>query len=303
MKSRYDIEPEKVCDFQISSNRKKLWVIELDLLAILEKACDQLGITYFMIFGSAMGAVRHKGFIPWDDDIDLGMLREDFDIFVQRGKAFFPDYVDIQYGVSERGVDILLRIRDGRSTGILGNERRLPGNKGVFIEIYVFDEVGTGRLADLQMKASSILCAAMFAKDKGFKGSAERAVQRIVGLKTLWNWYTRICTAGNGKGKVFVNLVSTPKYGRQAHRFRIEKRELSQTVSVPFEYTHARVPVGNDKYLTLLYKDYMTLPPIEKRGVVHDFIVFYDPNRPYTDYENAEVLDRYFGGDAGLSLL
>ena len=303
MKDRYDIEAEKVCEYQISSNRKKLWVIELDLLEMLEDACNKLGISYFMIFGSAMGAVRHKGFIPWDDDIDLGMLREDFDTFVKRGKEFFPDYVDIQYGVSERGADILLRIRDGRYTGILGNERKLPGNKGIFIEIYVFDSVGTGKFAEFQMKASSAVCAAMFAKDKGFKGKLEKALQKIIGMRTLWDWYTKICTASNGKNKTFVNLVSTPKYGKQVHRFRIEKSELSKTISVPFEYTNARIPIGNDKYLTLLYKDYMTLPPVEKRGVVHDFIVFYDPNKPYTEYENGEILEQYFGGDASLSLI
>lgn len=111
---------------------------ELDLLSLLESLCVRENINYYLLFGSAIGAVRHKGFIPWDDDIDLGMLREDFEKFLNADKSDWPDYVDVQYGLSEHGVDTLLRIRDARTTGITRGDLNKNGNKGAFIEIYVF---------------------------------------------------------------------------------------------------------------------------------------------------------------------
>ena len=303
MKNRDDLQAEKNCEYQISPNRKKLWVIELDLLEMLEEACNNLNISYFMVFGSAIGAVRHQGFIPWDDDIDLGMLRDDFEIFLRNGKSYFPDYVDIQYGVSDRGPDILLRIRDGRTTGILNGERGFKGNKGAFIEIYVYDYVSSGIRANLQMKASSFLCGAMYANAAGFKGKVQRAIRKTVGLNTLWKTYDKVCKAENRNENHFVNLVSAPKYGKQTKRFRMEASKLAATKKVPYEYTEARIPIGNDEYLTQLYGDYMALPPVEERGTHHDFIVFYDPDKSYKEYEGSDILDRYFAGDSTLELL
>ena len=303
MNSREDLQAERVCEYQISTNRKRLWIVELDLLDMFEEACRKLNISYFMVFGSALGAVRHKGFIPWDDDIDLGMLRKDFNIFVEHGKEYFPDYVDIQYGISNHGPDILMRIRDGRTTGIIRNERHLEGNKGVFIEIYVYDYVGTGVLADLQMKLASLLCGAMYASKKGVKGVIQRGLNKLISPKKLWAMYTKVCTAGNDKHHTHVNLVSLPLYGRRTKLFRIEAKDLSSTVTVPFEYTTARIPVGVDNFLRTSYGDYMTLPPVEKRGTHHDFLVFYDPGRCYKEYDKSDIPDRYFAGDIDLELL
>ena len=84
MLDRKYLTDEVIDGYKVSANRKKLWVTELDLLSFLEEVCIRENINYYLLFGSAIGAVRHKGFIPWDDDIDLGMLREDFEKFLTR---------------------------------------------------------------------------------------------------------------------------------------------------------------------------------------------------------------------------
>ena len=70
---------ETICDFFVSEKRKKIWAICIDLLVSFDKVCRSYNLRYSLAFGSLLGMVRHKGFIPWDDDIDVVMPREDYE--------------------------------------------------------------------------------------------------------------------------------------------------------------------------------------------------------------------------------
>lgn len=74
-------EEEVIADYKISDKMKKIWKIELAMLEEVERICKEHGLTWFMVHGSLLGAVRHKGFIPWDDDIDIAMPRKDYNKF------------------------------------------------------------------------------------------------------------------------------------------------------------------------------------------------------------------------------
>ena len=65
-------------EVSLAENRKKLWSIELEMMNVLDTLCTKYGIKYFLIGGALIGAIRHKGFIPLDDDIDIGMMRVDY---------------------------------------------------------------------------------------------------------------------------------------------------------------------------------------------------------------------------------
>ena len=73
------IKPETICDFYVDEMRKKIWAIEIDLYLELEKVCKKHNLRFYAIGGSILGAVRHNGFIPWDDDMDVCMPREDYE--------------------------------------------------------------------------------------------------------------------------------------------------------------------------------------------------------------------------------
>ena len=71
------------CGFKISAAQKLVWAMQLDMYLVFAEICEKYGLKYFFMYGSVLGAVRHNGFIPWDDDIDVGMMRKDFDVFME----------------------------------------------------------------------------------------------------------------------------------------------------------------------------------------------------------------------------
>ena len=308
MKDRNDIGPEVIAEYPVSTNRKKLWVCELDLLAQLDQLCEKLGIQYFVLWGSAIGALRHKGFIPWDDDIDIGMIREDFEILRQNCHGAFPGYVDIQYGISDHGVDNLLRIRDGRTTGIINHEMNMPGNKGAFIEIYPFDHFSSVTLGKIQTRINLVIYRCMYTKlnhidRKGIVGCFYRTINRLFTLDTLWKTYEKVGKLQNKRKGKYIDTPTIPSIYtlRGEHLFYVE--DCSETLTVPYEYTTIRIPKGYDRVLKQQYPTYMELPPVEKRGVHHSNKVFYDPNKPYTEYIGNRDIEAYFAGDNSYELL
>ena len=307
MQNQHDLKGEVICGFKVSSARKKLWALELDMLSFLESTCLKNNLDYFLLFGSAIGAVRHKGFIPWDDDIDIGMLRKDFEVFLKCDKSDWPDYIEVQYGLSDDRVDPLLRIRDKRTTGILNDERKHPRNKGVFIEIYPFDYVKNNTLRKVQLKASSFLLRSMdifYLDNKELKGKRklQKILVKVFGIKSFWNLYRWVCMLQSKSKDQYVDTIPLPNYAISGNHLFLSE-DVQESIFCDFEYTKVRIPKGYDRCLTTRYGNYMELPPIEQRGTHHNFAVFYDPYKSYEEYENSEILEKYFQGDLSLEIL
>jgi lipopolysaccharide cholinephosphotransferase len=84
---------EKRCHFYITSMVKRIWAAQLEVLSWIDEVCRKYGIRYIMCYGSLIGTVRHKGYIPWDDDIDIGMLRADYNRFLEVVPVEIPPYL------------------------------------------------------------------------------------------------------------------------------------------------------------------------------------------------------------------
>lgn len=284
--------------FHVDAARKKLWYTELKIMEEIKRICKKHGLQYFLIGGTAIGAMRHKGFIPWDDDLDIGMLREDFDRFLAFSRDELDKKYEVQYGPVGDVFTALLRVRDGSTTGILRDERNKKGNQGIFIEIYPFDNTPDNPLAKKIQCARSSLYSYLI-HDRFFHFN-KRGIRKLLtklykGVKTedLWNKWEKLCKKYNCRPTKYVNTIMLTRYAKQGiHHFRREN--VDRIVEVPFEFTEMSIAIGNDECLRLQYGDYMQLPPLEKRGTHHDNAVFYDADHPYTFWFGKQELEEYF---------
>ena len=126
-------------DFLITIERKKLWAVILDLIVEFDKVCKKHGLTYFMVYGALLGAVRHKGFIPWDDDFDVAMPRTDYERFVKmEGDFKYPYFLQTPYTDPESCYSYA-KIRNSQTTGLSEMFKYQRFNHGIWMTVFPLD--------------------------------------------------------------------------------------------------------------------------------------------------------------------
>lgn len=252
--------------------------VQLDILKHVDGFCRKHSIRYFMSGGSLIGAVRHKGFIPWDDDIDIMMLRPDYEKFI----AEYSEKDSSCYRVHSSRLDShftlpYAKVDDSRT--VLTEHIEHPLSLGVNIDIFPIDilpddHLERKRIYDYfkkQMMLFNLKQVAVSRNRNLFKNcllvishfllrpmSLHAIVQKIENNAIKY----KDCDSSHHCGVVVwgygireVNLLSN----------------YSSSIDVPFEDMMVPVPVGYDNYLQGVYGDYMQLPPEEKRITHHDF--------------------------------
>ena len=137
----------------VSALMKKVWAVELDLLSELDRVCKKYNIKYYAAFGTLLGAVRNKGFIPWDDDIDVCMLRDDYAKFKEVAKNEFGGKYYYQDWYNSCGRTwIFSKLRNSETTAIEYPEKPKEFNQGIFIDIFPIDEFNDGVNSNLEFK-------------------------------------------------------------------------------------------------------------------------------------------------------
>ena len=140
------LDEEVRSGYLISNEMKQIWAVELDMLVEFDRICKKLEIQYFLDSGTLLGAVRHKGFIPWDDDIDVIMLRKDYDILINNGTSLFRYPYFLQCAYTDAGYYRgHAQIRNSETAGILPQEKKARFNQGIFIDVFVLDGLTPNR--------------------------------------------------------------------------------------------------------------------------------------------------------------
>ena len=286
------IQPETRCEYFISEEMKKVWWIQITILMDFGKWCDEHGLRYFVYGGALIGAVRHKGFVPWDDDIDVCMPREDYNKMLEIWeKEPMPEPYFLQNTLSD--VDCYQFWTSIRRSDTTGNRTSLMSkkcNNGIAIDVMPFDgcenNVTLYRLRRFPLKVMSTVCNTYVNEiNMDFSARMLRKVLRFfrVDYKKI---YKRI-EKHNSKhtwdkyDKVTLTLVSNPDVKSITERIW-DKEDFDHPVYLDFEHVKIPVPCGYERILTLQYHDYMKLPPVEKRKGKHG--VVYAPDIPYRQY-------------------
>ena len=136
-------QEEERCGYTIPATMKRVWAVELDLLEKLQDVCARHGLRYFACGGTLLGAIRHKGFIPWDDDIDVVMFREDYEKLLEIAPLEFTEPYFFQTAFNDQKYSRgHAQLRNSNTTAILHTEKGCyTFNQGIFLDIFPLDAV------------------------------------------------------------------------------------------------------------------------------------------------------------------
>lgn len=248
--------------------------IQTEILSITTKFCEENNIHYWLDGGTLLGAIRHDGYIPWDDDIDLGMLRPDFDRFIREFNGYNAQY---EVKCVETDPDFTYAYAKVLDTRTLLYEPDENGNRlSINIDVFVYDHIPENpravrklfRKRDFYRNANG--WRTLYIKPSG--GFAKRLLKMI--FSTLLKVFPRNYFAKKEvmNAKTYSH-TDTARVGNLVGYalFTCETDVFDSFVDHVFEGKMYKIPSGYDKWLTRMYGDYMKLPPVEKRVTHHSF--------------------------------
>lgn len=252
--------------------------IQIEILDVVSSFCDEHGINYWLDSGTLLGAIRHKGYIPWDDDIDIGMLREDYDKFSELFNKSNDRYKFVDINNTKDFYVAFGKIID---TSTVLYEPDEKGNKlAVNIDLFVYDNApDDDKLVNKMYKKRDLLrnialfSRGAFVLDRdSLKKRFEKKFLHMLCLpfsseKCLKKIISNAKTYCGSNTKRVGNFTSITKIAS-------DKRILESFVQVEFEGKLYKAPIGYDEWLKDFFGDYMQLPPVEQRVTHHQYIAY-----------------------------
>lgn len=251
---------------------------QLDLLLELDRICKENGINYFLVGGTLIGAIRHNGFIPWDDDIDVGMLRNDYEKFEKAcDKCLNSEYAKYDWHIDTASPlpFLKLKIKGTHYREYLSKESSM--NDAIYIDVFPYDNAPNSKLQKRIQEFQNyfvkkiLLLRCGFTIDRGNRGKrllyfSLNVLSKIRSVEKWKECLERIQKRYNQKKTVDVVSLS----GSYAYRKELKSRELvTKLTTHQFEGYDLSVPKDYDRFLREVYGDYMKLPPEDQRVSRH----------------------------------
>ena len=254
---------------------------QMDLLIELDRICKKHNIRYFLIGGTLIGAIRHEGFIPWDDDIDVGMLREDYD----RLRKVCDEDLDPAYFLHDWNSDpasphpfYKLKICGTHYPETLAAKSDM--NDSIYIDVFPYDNAPNSRFLRKLHQMKIYLMRKILLLRCNFDLSGNRTGRKLLygvlkllsHIRSVEGWkrtFTRVQRQYNNKPtETVVNLGGAYSYARES----VLHSNVEKTIPHTFEGRNFEIPAGYDAFLRNCYGDYMQLPPEEQRVGKHEIV-------------------------------
>jgi len=235
---------------------------QLSILKVIDGICKKHDISYWLDGGTLLGAVRHNGFIPWDDDIDIAMDYQDMKRFAQIAPDELPKGLFLQSPETDPNIkEQMVKIRDLNSLYIEKGDNFVADYvKGVYVDIFPFEshpdipKAWIKKLAKGITKSNSIL---HHPHTYSFRAFAEFFWfgSKIIIYQAIWKLFKLVC-----KSSHYANIPTMNGYG-----ITHERETVLPLSIIKFEDTEFPAPHDPDQYLRNIYGNYMEIPPVEKR--------------------------------------
>ena len=253
--------------------------IQLAMLKEFIRICEKYHLRYFLLGGSALGAVRHSGFVPWDDDIDVGMPRADYEKFLAVAQAELGENHFLQTYATDKNYPMnFAKIRNSATAFIQQNVAHINMNHGIFIDIFPLDGV-PGQKASQKICSSIVkvfVCAILkklnikiYGSWTTFKSVTGWVIIVLLSILIPLEVLRRVVDAFVKINKYDDCSMIVNWYGAYGLKEIIPKSYLDEGRSVLFENVSVAIPKNHDVYLRHLYGDYMTPPSVENRASHH----------------------------------
>lgn len=263
--------------------------IALDILRIVSKICDEQGFRYYLVFGTLIGAIRHKGFIPWDDDLDIMMPRPDHDMFVRYFISHPEKFPNLMIFTSDNNRNypyMITRVSDDRYRIVMDNEK--PYGMGVFIDIYPYDGMGeTWKEAVKFQLKGDILSSLCFQASRNhfeigitkskFKLAIKLPIFLVCKLIGKDFFQKRLKLLARQKSFDTTKYVGNVVWGSGGKVCIYDRKLFDEFILVDFENEKFKAPAGYDEFLHHIYGNYMQLPPKKNQKPHHGYYVIKNP--------------------------
>lgn len=261
---------------------EKVREIQIEMAMEVKRICNEYNIKYSIVAGTLLGAVRHKGFIPWDDDLDIGMLRSEYDKFIKVCEKELRDEYFLQTWESDLGFALpIAKIRKNGTKFIEKNSADASLHNGIYIDIFPFDNVPTGRIKQFVQNRSTYLLKRMLLIRMNYKVWQDNEIVKNILYKFLKVFscffsvnqikeilIKRMTAYNDNYSEKVVTFGGSYGYRKET----IDKKWLINLIEIDFENEKLSAPFNFVEYLTYFYGDYMTPPPENKRYNRHNII-------------------------------
>lgn len=259
-----------------------------ELLKCFVEICEKLDLRYYLVCGTALGAVKYEGFIPWDDDVDVGLPRPDYERFLREAPAYLPEHYFLQnYRTDPMFPQPYSKLRDSNTTFIETNKAHLPINHGIYIDIFPLDGYPKTPMEQKKLEWRKRWLSWQWGCALEGKRSAVSTIHctffRMIGCRKrtakILERFDREMSAYPVEGSEV--LCNHGNWQRKLEYADV--RQYGNGAEAVFEGIKVRIPENYDAYLTQKYGDWRAdLPEDQKKS--HHFNLVTDPDRPYTHY-------------------
>ena len=259
------------------NEQKKL---SLEILADFARFCDEHDLRYFLAYGTLIGAVRHGGYIPWDDDVDVQMPRADYERLIELyNREKRTEYYELIAPTDRVSRHSIVKIVDRRTEKVEADVRYIDGPLGIDIDVFPLDGQPE---SDAEYEKWYAELQGVYKWHRHtvipFVGSAKRRLAILL-AKTLKGGRDRILdTARKLHGRYPYDTstyVGSVESEHNSKKNRYPRTCFERAIEMDFEGYRFKVPIGYDEILTKMYGDYMQLPPAEAQVTHHVNEVYY----------------------------
>ena len=247
--------------------------------------CVENNLKYYMLGGTMLGAVRHKGFIPWDDDMDFGMPREDYDRFISISQRVLPKHYELRFYKNVANSPMhYAKFIDNRTT--LVEAAYTTYVEGLYIDIFPLDGAGNGSGFD-KIRAKRILWKQILIMNHCTtreKTGIRKLLKKYAQMRNLDRLHASIEKLMTTK-KISESSLIANYLGAWAEKEIMPKEVMGAPKLYRFEDAEFYGSDNADAYLTSLYGDYMKLPPKDKQVFKHNYH-YLNYDLPYREYRS-----------------